>query len=131
MKALSSIILYTLLCVFTFSCNGQTELKKGNNNHAIKDAGINYNDSVFIERLRNMDFVKEKEMKLNLKNGFDYFVKLIPVENNNYYVIQAGKSNNYRFEVFYNFYCDQKTGLIKLYDALNDSLINIPATLSQ
>ena len=119
MKALliNKIVLFFVLIVFA-SCNSQVKKE-------IKDK--DYSET-FIEKIKNLDVVKNKKSELeaieNKKIEFDYYLRDKPNKENKYYIIQVGKSNEYRFEVFFNFYCDTISNQIKLYDSLKDTLID-------
>ncbi|MEO6998850.1 MAG: hypothetical protein ABI112_12270 [Terracoccus sp.] len=80
-------------------------------------------DSFFINKIRNLRMVTAKEKE---SGELEYFVKDTPTIKSPYYIIQVGKSNSYRLEVFYNFYCYPKSGEIKLYDVVSDSLLVPP-----
>ena len=100
------------------SCNNQQNKKNGINQQPQEIKQIN--DSLFISRIREFEIIRNKEKSAGV---LSYLVKSIPTKKNPYYVIQTGKTNNYRFEVFFNFYCYPKTEKIELYDTLNDTLI--------
>jgi hypothetical protein len=115
---INKIALFFVLIVFT-SCNSQVKKE-------IKDK--DYSET-FIEKIKNLDVVKNKKSELeaieNKKIEFDYYLRDKPNKENEYYIIQVGKSNEYRFEVFFNFYCDTISNQIKLYDSLKDTLIDV------
>lgn len=109
---LTSVFLYT-------ACEAQT--KKTTNNINQIDSLILVNDSVFISRIKTFELISTKEKKVGV---LEYIVRDTPTKEQPYYIIQVGKTNSYRLEIFYNFYCYPRSGDIKLYDALNDTLIN-------
>jgi hypothetical protein len=108
-----------LLGVFLFSsCEAQTNKITSNNNQV--DSLRLISDSTFISKIKTFGIVANQEKKVGT---LEYLIKDTPTKDNPYYIIQVGKLNNYRLEIFYNFYCYQKDGSVKLYDALNDTLI--------
>ena len=120
MKAsvINKLIIFFVIITFTF-CNSQVKEKVQSKDYS----------EIFIERIKNLDIVKSKKREFEIINGkkieFDYYLRDTPNKENAYYIIQVGKSNEYRFEVIFNFYCDSITDKIKLYDTLNDSLIEV------
>lgn len=105
--------------VFLFSsCQGQTN-KTTSNKNPVDSLNIT-NDSTFISKIKTFSMVINEEKRVGT---LEYIIKDTPTIDNPYYIIQVGKINSYRLEIFYNFYCYPKTGKIKLYNTLNDTLI--------
>jgi hypothetical protein len=100
------------------SCEAQNN--KDTKNYNQVDSLCSINDSVFISKLKYLKLVLTQEKKVG---ALEYIIKDIPTKENPYYIIQAGKTNNYRLEIFYNFYCYPNSGDIKLYDVLYDTLV--------
>lgn len=121
MKILTnSFVLLISILLFT-SCEAQSNKGENNSNKQQVDSLRLISDSVFISRINALSMVKSQEKKIGT---LDYVVKNIPTKENPYYIIQVGKSNNNRLEIFYNFYCYPKTGELKYYDTLKDTLIS-------
>jgi len=112
------LVLLTIL-LLCFSCVKNNVV----GNKIIKSNSIIENN--FISKIRKIDFIVQKSEKLEIdKKHLNYFVKTAPDNKNMYYLIQVGIMDNDRMIILYNFYCYSKTGIIKLYDPLNDSLIS-------
>lgn len=125
MKALINKFLIALLLGLSISCNAQVEKRHPAKKTTLKpDKKESISDAAFISKIQKLKIVMDKEKEVK-SESLDYFLKDTPTVQNPYYIIQAGKSNEYRLEIFFNFYCYPKTGEIKLYDPIKDSLINI------
>ena len=115
---INKISLFFLVLVFN-SCTAQVT----------KDVQKKNQSEIFIDRIKNLAIVKKKQGELEYfekkKIEFEYYLRDKPNQENNYYLIQVGKNNEYRFEVFFNFYCDTVSNKIKLYDTLKDTLIDV------
>ena len=123
MKNLTNkIILLTIASImYSFlSCETQTNQTNKKNG---TDNLFFISDSVCIDKIRKLNFLERQERKTG---NLEYIVRDMPTQEKPYYIIQVGKSNNYRFEVFYNFYCYPKSGKIKFYDTIRDTLIDVP-----
>lgn len=118
MKGSKISIVFLFSVFFYSSCETQTN-KTTHNTFQIHNLS-QISDSTFISRIRYTNIVTNQEEKVG---DLVYIVKDNPNKNNSYYIIQVGKKNSYRLEIFYNFYCYPKTGEIKLYDAFKDTLI--------
>jgi hypothetical protein len=102
------------------SCEAQTN-KAANNKKQVERLSLT-SDSAFVSKIKTLSIVVNKE---NSVGTLEYFIKDTPTKENPFYIIQVGKSNYYRLEIFYNFYCYPKSGNIKLYNSINDTLIEV------
>lgn len=115
---INNVIFLFAVCLFS-SCDAQSN-KETINNSVTNSIHLS-SDSTFISKLKTLSIVVNQEKKVGT---LEYLIKDTPTKDNPYYIIQVGKSNNYRLEIFYNFYCYPINGNIKLYDVLNDTLID-------
>jgi hypothetical protein len=106
-----------IIILLLFNLEGEKNILQQNTDKVSK---------LFIKRINRLKIVEDKKKEINKNSkikSFDYYVKEKPNRINKYYWIQVGKTNQYRFEVYFNFYCYKKTGVIRLYNTNTDSLI--------
>lgn len=119
MKDLINILIWVIAIFLFASCEGKANITTSNK---ISVDSLNMiNDSTFISKIKAFSIVNNKE---KIIGTLQYIIKDTPTQTNPYYIIQVGKMNSYRLEIYYNFYCYPKTGKVKLYDTLNDTLID-------
>lgn len=121
-KRTKAWIRWTLILAFVglpSSCRAQTH--KTSKDTVEVSSTVSANDSVFISRIRLLEIIMSEEERVGT---LSYVVREVPTPERQYYIIQVGKVNSYRLEIFYNFYCYTETGVIKLYDPVRDTLID-------
>ncbi len=120
MKVWINSIIFIGTALLYSSCSAQTNKPKS---RSIEIDSLSLSsDSIFIAKVSKLNMVADIEKNVG---SLEYFVKETPTKDKSYYIIQVGKTNNFRFEIYYTFYCYPKNEIIKLYDNLNDTLIEV------
>lgn len=120
---------HSAICLLLMSCSENTMEEKNRKSIearvqftvADKGTAVQWNDSMFIERISSFVIIKQYEE--NTGGKISYLTKSAPNKENSFYLIKAGFNRPERFETVFNFYCYPGSGDIRLYDALKDTLM--------
>jgi len=133
--------IFSLLVVFLFSCNSNTEsnntIPKDSTAVAVKEDTPRtyihrFADTLLEDKitgvLMKLPFIKKANAYIDSfsehKHGIAFMVDSLGKNETEIYV-QAGYNGDQRFETYYSFYVNPKTMAIQVYDVVNDKKMTV------